>query len=173
MTFGKAIKAKREALGMTQRDLAEKLFVSRQTVCRWENGSRCPDLIMSKKISMVLGIPMDDLVPTGEDLSKYASTQENRFDVSCVKVMLAGIVLMLIGIYLLVADDYNMDASAWFFFGGIIIFIVGLFIPQDGGKPIVDEDLPQRKCAKCGKDYDFDYPRCPFCGNPTERERIL
>ena len=63
MTFGEAIKEKREALGMTQQELAEKLFVSRQTVCRWENGSRCPDLIMAKKISMVLGISMDDLVP--------------------------------------------------------------------------------------------------------------
>lgn len=75
MTFGENIKEKREALGMTQQDLAERLFVSRQTVCRWENGSRCPDLIMSKKISLVLGIPMDDLVPS-EDLSVYAPPRE-------------------------------------------------------------------------------------------------
>ena len=50
MTFGQAIKEKREKLGLTQQELAEKLFVSRQTVCRWENGTRCPDLIMAKKI---------------------------------------------------------------------------------------------------------------------------
>ncbi len=24
-------------------------------------------------------------------------------------------------------------------------------------------DLPQRRCPKCGKQHDFDYPRCPFC----------
>ena len=34
MTFGQAIKEKREKLGLTQQELAEKLFVSRQTVCR-------------------------------------------------------------------------------------------------------------------------------------------
>jgi transcriptional regulator with XRE-family HTH domain len=47
--FGEAIKKRREQLGLTQQDLAEKLFVSRQTVCRWENGSRYPDLVMAKK----------------------------------------------------------------------------------------------------------------------------
>lgn len=25
------------------------------------------------------------------------------------------------------------------------------------------EDLPQKKCPKCGKLHDFDYPKCPFC----------
>lgn len=33
---------------LTQQQLADKLYVSRQTVCRWENGSRCPDLITAK-----------------------------------------------------------------------------------------------------------------------------
>lgn len=27
-----------------------------------------------------------------------------------------------------------------------------------------DSDLPQRRCANCGKSYDFDYPACPHCG---------
>jgi len=27
-----------------------------------------------------------------------------------------------------------------------------------------DPDLPQRRCANCGKSYDFDYPACPHCG---------
>ncbi len=26
-----------------------------------------------------------------------------------------------------------------------------------------DEELPQKKCPKCGKIHDFDYPKCPFC----------
>ena len=25
------------------------------------------------------------------------------------------------------------------------------------------DDLPQAKCPRCGKMYDFDYPKCPFC----------
>ena len=26
-----------------------------------------------------------------------------------------------------------------------------------------EEGLPQRRCPKCGKQHDFDYPKCPFC----------
>lgn len=163
MTFGEAIKAKRETLGMTQQDLAERLFVSRQTVCRWENGSRCPDLIMSKKISLVLGISMDELVP-GEDLASYTSPKEQGLDISCVKVMLSGIMVLLVGIFLLTADAGNMDFSTWCFFGGIGTFVVGLLITQDKGRPVVDDSLPQRKCPQCSKEHDFDYPKCPFCG---------
>ena len=25
------------------------------------------------------------------------------------------------------------------------------------------EDLPQKQCPRCGKRYDFDYPKCPYC----------
>lgn len=81
MQFGKTIKAKRELLGMTQQDLAEKLFVSRQTVCRWENGTRCPDLIMAKKIALVLGISVDDLIP-GDAVQEYVPVKEREADLS-------------------------------------------------------------------------------------------
>jgi DNA-binding XRE family transcriptional regulator len=130
MTFGQAIKEKREKLGLTQQELAEKLFVSRQTVCRWENGTRCPDLIMAKKISMVLGIPMDDLIST-EVAQDYTPPKEVGPDLSFVKVMLAGIMLLLIAVFFYVADGtgWCMDLSGLCFIGGIITFLVGLFIP--------------------------------------------
>ena len=75
MQFGEAIKKKRESLGLTQQELAEKLFVSRQTVCRWENGSRCPDLVMAKKIALVLGISLDELIPK-EAVQDYVVVHE-------------------------------------------------------------------------------------------------
>lgn len=48
MAFGNNIKKLREEKNLTQQQLADKLYVSRQTICRWENGSRCPDLITAK-----------------------------------------------------------------------------------------------------------------------------
>lgn len=50
MALGDNIKKRREEKNLTQQQLADKLYVSRQTVCRWENGSRCPDLIAAKKL---------------------------------------------------------------------------------------------------------------------------
>lgn len=164
MKFGEAIKEKREKLGLTQQELAEKLFVSRQTVCRWENGTRCPDLIMSKKIALVLGISLDELIP-GEAVQDYVPAKEPALDISCVKVMLTGMMILLVGIFFYVADGTGiyMDISALCFIAGTITFIVGLFIPWHKSGAIIDDKLPQRKCPRCGKEHDFDYPQCPHC----------
>lgn len=26
-----------------------------------------------------------------------------------------------------------------------------------------EQRTPQRKCPNCGREHDFDYPKCPFC----------
>ena len=147
---------------MTQQELAQKLFVSRQTVCRWENGTRCPDLIMAKKIAITLGISLDDLIP-GQEVPEYTPPKEPIIDLSCIKVMLSGIFMLLLGTFLFVADEGNGGIAAFFFIVSIIVFAIGLFIPQDRGKAIIDDELPQRVCPKCGKKHDFDYPQCPHC----------
>ena len=163
MRLGESIKSKREALGLTQQELAEKLFVSRQTVSRWESGTRCPDLIMSKKIALTLGISLDELIPD-HDLSGYETAPESAPDISCVKVMLSGVMLAVVAAFLIAADNSNMELSMLCLFVGLVMFVVGLCIPY-GSKPapVPNEELPQKKCPKCGKAHDFDYPKCPFC----------
>ena len=42
MAFKETLAAAREQRGMTQQDLAEKLYVTRQAVSRWENGETEP-----------------------------------------------------------------------------------------------------------------------------------
>lgn len=66
MTLGDTMRQQRESLGITQQKLADNLFVSRQTVCRWESGTRYPDLSMLRKIAAVLNLSLDDLIPTEE-----------------------------------------------------------------------------------------------------------
>ena len=34
------------------------------------------------------------------------------------------------------------------------------FAPTD---ETTEESLPQLVCPSCGKSYDFDYPKCPYC----------
>lgn len=31
------------------------------------------------------------------------------------------------------------------------------------GDSNIEELLPQKRCPKCGKPHDFDYPKCPYC----------
>lgn len=68
MALSDNIKKIREEKNLTQQQLADKLYVSRQTVCRWENGSRCPDLIMAKKLALELDISMNELI-ADEDIN--------------------------------------------------------------------------------------------------------
>ena len=59
--FAEALKKLRTEKGLTQRDLAEKLYVTRTTVNRWENGSRLPDAAMILKLSKALGVDINIL----------------------------------------------------------------------------------------------------------------
>ena len=68
MALNDNIKKFREEKKYTQQQLADKLYVSRQTICRWENGSRCPDLITAKKLAMELGVTLDELI-SDEDVN--------------------------------------------------------------------------------------------------------
>lgn len=133
MSIGEIIKTKREELGMTQQEIAEKLFVSRQTVSRWES-SRCPDLITAKKIANILGITVDDLVPS-EDLANYTSVKDKP---PVLNKMLAALFLLGLSIWLLVFSAASNETilavlSIVLLFGSAILFIAGYFydpVPQ-------------------------------------------
>ncbi len=128
MSIGEIIKTKREELGMTQQEIAEKLFVSRQTVSRWESGSRCPDLITAKKIANVLGITVDDLVPS-EDLANYTPVKDKP---PVLNKMLAALFLLGLSIWLLVFSAASNETffavlSIVLLFGSAFLFIAGYF----------------------------------------------
>ncbi len=68
--FGENIRRAREELGITQQTLADKLFVTRQAVSRWENGSRYPDLLTAKRLAQTLDTTLDDLL-ADDDMHTY------------------------------------------------------------------------------------------------------
>ena len=55
------IKKKRIEIGMTQKELAEKLNLSRATVAMWENGTSLPTADKLPKLARVLGCTIDEL----------------------------------------------------------------------------------------------------------------
>ena len=67
--FGEQLRKAREEKGMTQQSLAERLYVTRQAVSRWECGDRYPDLLKKKKISQILEVSLDDLL-SGKEMEK-------------------------------------------------------------------------------------------------------
>jgi transcriptional regulator with XRE-family HTH domain len=55
-TFAESLKSLRTARGLSQQQLAIKLFVDRSTVARWELGDRKPDLAVIARIAKCLDV---------------------------------------------------------------------------------------------------------------------
>ena len=64
MLFAETLKRLRSEKGLSQRDLAERVYVTRSTVARWENGSRLPDAAMLSRLSACLDIDVGALLST-------------------------------------------------------------------------------------------------------------
>ncbi|MGO1470795.1 MAG: helix-turn-helix transcriptional regulator [Tissierella sp.] len=58
MDISSKIKSKRTELDLTQQDLAEKVFVTRQTISKWELGKSTPDFISLKLLEKALAIDL-------------------------------------------------------------------------------------------------------------------
>ncbi len=64
--IGKKIEDKRKQLGMTQSDLAEKLFVTRQAVSKWEMGKSIPSMDVFVTMTKLFEVSIDYLVDGSE-----------------------------------------------------------------------------------------------------------
>ena len=62
MNLSTQIKSHRNALGLSQEQLAEKIFVTRQSVSNWENQKTYPDLKSLLLLSDLFGISLDELI---------------------------------------------------------------------------------------------------------------
>lgn len=61
MSLGRFIADRRKRLLMTQEELAEKIYVSKSAIAKWETNGGIPDRDNLKKLSSVLKVSVDDL----------------------------------------------------------------------------------------------------------------
>ena len=95
--IGKYIAGKRKALGMTQKQLAEKLGMSDKSVSKWERGVCLPDVSVYKELCSILGISLNEFL-AGEDIAQENMIQKSETNIievirdninkqKCLKVM--------------------------------------------------------------------------------------
>lgn len=89
-----------------------------------------------------------------------------------LKLMITGALLIILGPVMHILDVSFSGAHALCWFAGIPLFVAGLLTPSEGG-PVSAclEDLPQKECPGCGKQHDFDFPKCPYCGHDNQMKR--
>jgi transcriptional regulator with XRE-family HTH domain len=60
--MGKKIAEARRSIGLTQKELAERVGVTAQAVSKWERGSSCPDIAILDEIADNLNISLPELL---------------------------------------------------------------------------------------------------------------
>ena len=82
MELSKTIKRLRTEKGWSQETLAEKAFVSRQTISNWENKKNYPDVHSLLILSDLFGVSLDELIKG--DVETMKNTIHNK-DASALK----------------------------------------------------------------------------------------
>lgn len=62
MDFSERIKELRQKKGLSQQQLAEKVYVDRSSIARWEAGTRIPDAIMISRLAKCLDVDVSELL---------------------------------------------------------------------------------------------------------------
>ena len=62
MLFAETLKKLRTEKGLSQNEIAKRMYVTRVTVSRWESGNRLPDAAMIYRLSEVLGADINILL---------------------------------------------------------------------------------------------------------------
>lgn len=84
--FSKTLKKLRTERELSQQALADKMFVTRPTIARWESGARLPDAVMIQRLAEIFNVDVDYL------LSAAATSEEcpNVILVDDRKLVLSG-----------------------------------------------------------------------------------
>lgn len=105
MDIGKNIVKIRKDNNLTQDDLANKYFVTRQTISNWEIGKTYPDLETLVKISNDFNISLDILLKEDDKMVKDISKKQKRYKWIIIPLILYAI--LVIGILGIIIYAYN------------------------------------------------------------------
>jgi len=98
MEIGKQMKEYRTELKLSQDDLADKVFVTRQTISNWENDRNYPDIRSLVLLSTVFGVSLDILIKGDleqmKDEIKTEEIQKLKRDSRVYVVLLIGMIVL-------------------------------------------------------------------------------
>ncbi len=76
MKLGEVLKEKRVELKLTQEEVGEKLYVTRQTISNWENGKTLPDIDSLIDLATFYDLSLDKLLLKGSDIVEDIKKKE-------------------------------------------------------------------------------------------------
>ena len=123
MEVGNQIKKYRQSINLTQEELAEKIYVTRQTVSNWENGKNYPDLNSLIMLCDLFNISLDILVKGDVIEMKKQVVQDDvrKFKRDTVIFTVLMIVTLLSAIPLFLYLEL-VGIALWVVIAGVMIF---------------------------------------------------
>lgn len=120
-TMADVISSRRKELGLTQKDLAEKLNITDKAVSKWERGIACPDTAAIPKLAQILGISIEELMT-----SKPAEPSGHRGGEYLMDLILKAVPLAMGIAVTVTAVLGELDMSSGFSMLGIGLACIGI-----------------------------------------------
>ena len=131
------IKTKRKELGITQDELAEKLFVTEKAISRWETGRGTPDISLLLPLSKELNIDVSELL-NGEENKKCKNdveqlieyneiTKANKYNFQ-FKLTIFFYILSILSFLFYLRFEYDPNVEVNYFIRLLIIVIASIFV---------------------------------------------
>ena len=105
MKLSNYLKQYRKENKLTQQELADKLFVSKQAVSKWETERGLPDIETYKSISVILGVSVDELL----GLEKNRSN--NKLKILIIPIILVLLLVLTITLVLVFKEKENNNSQ--------------------------------------------------------------
>ncbi|VGW26790.1 helix-turn-helix domain-containing protein [Streptococcus pyogenes] len=103
MEIGQQMIRYRKQQALSQEELAEKVYVSRQSISNWENDKTYPDIHSLLLLSQIFQVSLDQLIKGDIEKMKYTITQVDKKNFKRdTKVMITLMILLMISSYPLV-----------------------------------------------------------------------
>ena len=122
MEIGRQIKKYRHALALSQEDLAEKVFVTRQTISNWENEKSYPDIISVIELSNLYSISLDVLLKGDEKMIEHLEESINV--VKSNKKMIGAIIVNIIVVAFLITLNMFIPDNRYFLVGIFCLMVI-------------------------------------------------
>lgn len=126
MEFNEKLQYFRKKSNLTQEELAEKLFVSRTAISKWESGRGMPSISSLKAISEVFNVSIDELLSSEEIIE--AAEKEKKENMKSFKNIIFGIIDLMSIIFLFI-PLFGKEINGY-------IYLVNLFSINRVGKYI-------------------------------------
>lgn len=172
--FGEKLKQAREAKGYTQQTLADMVYVTRQTISRYETGERYPDIITLKKLSSILDVTSDFLL-ADEEVIKVAEKNPvvenpifNNIAITMYTLIASSQLLSVFHQLTKLLSGGEFKEAGLYYYSSMVIQIVYIVLFMFGLVCVLKDKMTPKKtgyimtsfmlleCAQALKYYKFD-----------------